>query len=156
NRSGMFSVRTLLLGAALAAFFAFAGASPPHDRQTVTPDAGKAPTEIEHAGRLTSRTRVEPAPAQVLKVGEEIATEAGQRRRLRLDRGVELYVNQGTRLHYVKADKIELNAGEIYVDVADKGGEAFAIETPRGAVKGTHGRWAVRVDKKGTGVVVTR
>src|SRR5262245_37850960 len=102
NRSGLFSVRTLHLGAALAPFFAFAGASPPHDRQTITPDAGKAPTETECAGRLTSRTRVEPAPAQTLKVGEEITTEAGQRRRLRLERGVELYVNQGTRLHYVR------------------------------------------------------
>src|SRR5438309_9437161 len=73
--------------------------------------------------RLTSRPRPAAAPVTALAVGEELRTEAGQRRRVRLPDGSILYVNHDTTLKLNAPRRLALTAGELFVEVAP--GDAF-------------------------------
>src|SRR5262245_10396125 len=59
-----------------------------------------AASEATPAERLTSRPCPDAAPVKTEKVGLEIKTDAGQRRRVVLECGVVLYVNQNTQVKY--------------------------------------------------------
>src|SRR5437660_8065430 len=111
--------------------------------------AGAAPPE-----RLTSRPRPAAAAVAALAVGDELRTEAGQRRRVRLPDGSVLYANHDTTLKLNAARRVTLTAGEAFVEVAP--GEAFVMSTPKREVTATGTRFAVRADRNGTSVFVVR
>src|SRR5262245_26573857 len=78
------------------------------------------PLQADQPGeRLTSR----PPTAHTLPavaVGEEVRTAAGERRCLRLPDGSVLYVNADSRVKIEAERRIQLGAGEIFVEVAAK------------------------------------
>src|SRR5262245_51613218 len=104
--------------------------------------------------RLTSKPAPAFNPPPPVKAGDEIRTAAGQVRRVGLPGGVSLFVNQNTSARVLANGDLSLTAGEVYADV--DGPTPFTIKTPARDIQGRLGKWAVRVDKAGTGVLVTR
>jgi tetratricopeptide (TPR) repeat protein len=111
--------------------------------------------QIAHADgpgeRLTSKPSVKSAPLPTVAIGEEIRTEAGQRRRVSLGANITLFANQNTVAKHTAALEISLSAGEVYVEAQN-----FTIKTGQRQVRLGDGKAAVRVDKQGTAVLVTR
>ncbi|HMF12649.1 MAG TPA: VIT domain-containing protein, partial [Gemmataceae bacterium] len=104
--------------------------------------------------RLTSRPRSAALAVKPLAVGEEVRTEAGQRRRVVLPDGSVVYINNDTTFKLNAPRRLALAAGEVFVEVAP--GEPFVVTTPKRDVTAAGTRFAVRADAKGTGVVVAR
>src|SRR5437762_2000096 len=81
----LFPARVAALAAALLGLF-------------LAPDVGRTLADAPSGpARLTSRPRLPEPAAQPLAVGTELATGAGERRRLKLPDGSVLYVNQQTK-----------------------------------------------------------
>ena len=93
---------------ALAAFVALALVQAPSGGAEAGPD------------RLTSRPRPKTSDVQPIRVGDEVQTGAGQRRRVELPEGVVLYLNQNTRLKVDQARQVSLGTGEVLVQMADR------------------------------------
>jgi tetratricopeptide (TPR) repeat protein len=109
--------------------------------------------------RLTSRPRPAAVATPAVKVGAEVQTHFGQRRRLALPDGSLLYVNQNTSLKLEAARELSLSAGEILVETApgEAGADAaLVVRTPKRTVRGRQAAFAVRTADAGTGVLVTR
>jgi ferric-dicitrate binding protein FerR (iron transport regulator) len=104
--------------------------------------------------RLTSKQRATAPKVKPLAVGDELRTEAGQRRRAVLPDGSVVYVNQDTRIKINAPRRLALTAGEVFVEVTP--GDAFVVTTPKRDVTAAGTRFAVRADAKGTGVLVAR
>jgi tetratricopeptide (TPR) repeat protein len=121
------------------------------------PSAGAPPTP--DGERLTSRPRSAAVAAPAVKVGEEIQTRFGQRRRLALPDGSLLYVNQNTTAKLDAARELTLSAGEVLVEAAPEAREqeaALVVRTPKRTVSGHRAAFAVRAEDAGTAVLVTR
>jgi ferric-dicitrate binding protein FerR (iron transport regulator) len=113
---------------------------------------------------LTPRPRPAEAASKPVAVGTTITTKAGERRRVTLDDGTILYVNQSSEATVTASRRLLLGRGEVYLEVAaraqsDKSGSdsaTFIVSTPSGEVSafGTH--FAVKAVPAGTGVVVTQ
>src|SRR5439155_5279780 len=69
---------------------------------------------------LTSRPRPAAAAVAPIRVGEEIRTVPGERRRVLLPDGSVVYVNQNSRVKLEKERQLNLAAGEILVEVAPR------------------------------------
>ncbi len=113
------------------------------------------------SGRLTSRPRPPAPPAQAVRAGEEIRTEAGQRSRVQLPDGSILYVNAGTRATIETPRRLKLDSGEIYLQASEgtgKDGETpFVVQTPDRELSARSAHLSARVENKGdTAVLVTR
>jgi hypothetical protein len=109
--------------------------------------------------RLVSRPRQPAVAAKALAVGEEIRTEAGERRRVRLPDGSILYVNAATRARLEAPRRLNVTAGEVYVEAAARERELDAplvVRTPNREVAAQGAHFAVRVAKADTAVTVTR
>jgi hypothetical protein len=104
---------------------------------------------------LASRPRPEVHAPKVLAIGEEVRTAAGQRRRVGLPDGTVLLVNEKSALKRTAEHRVEVAAGEVFVQAAGRpGGEALVVRTPKREVATTGARFALRVGDDGTGVVV--
>jgi anti-sigma factor RsiW len=125
------------------------------------PGVAKVTPEPDLSGSavLTPRVRTEVAATPVA-VGEEVRTEAGQRKRLSLPDGSILYVNEKTTVKLTADRRLKLDRGDIYVEVSPKphaGAEGtFTVETPKRSVSALGTKFAVQADDAGTGVVVTQ
>jgi hypothetical protein len=106
----------------------------------------------DEAGLLTSRPWGAAVAPKVLAVGEEVRTNAGQRRRVALADGSVLLVNEKTAVKRTAERKLEVAAGEVFVQAAPAG--RLVVGTPKREVSAGAGRFAVRVGDDGTGVVV--
>ncbi|OAI46640.1 hypothetical protein AYO44_11025 [Planctomycetaceae bacterium SCGC AG-212-F19] len=124
---------------------------------------GVVQTAPEHllpsSALVTARTRPEVAATPVA-VGEQVKTEAGQRKRLALPDGSILFVNEKTTVKLTADRRLKLDRGDIFIEVAPKpqaGAEGtFTVETPKRSVSALGTKFAVQADDAGTGVVVTQ
>lgn len=109
----------------------------------------------DKADRLTSQPQTRTHTSARLPVGEKITASA--RQRYALPGGARLFVNAGTQLRQDSDFELSVFAGEIFLVHGDKGkSEPFLIKTPKREVRAPDSSFAVRVDSKGTGVVVAR
>src|SRR5262245_51272017 len=67
--------------------------------------------------RLTSRPRSAAPAVKPLAVGEEVRTEAGQRRRAVLPDGSVVYASTDTTIKVNAPRRLSLAAGEVFVEV---------------------------------------
>ncbi|MBI3407439.1 MAG: FecR domain-containing protein [Planctomycetes bacterium] len=104
--------------------------------------------------RLTSKPSVAAPAPTVLKVGADIATEIGQRRRIALEGGVAAYVNETSRLRFAAKDELALDQGEIYVEVPSRE-TPFRIRAGGKVIASKQGRWSVHLSKNGPEVRVS-
>ena len=106
---------------------------------------------------LVARQRPPSATSPILAAGRAVETKAGEKRRLTLEDGSTLLVNQGSKVVVESARAIRVEAGGAFVEVAQKeSGERFVVRTPGREVVAMGTKFAVNVDKQGTGVVVTQ
>jgi len=120
--------------------------------------AADSPTE-----RLTCRPRPAAADAKAAAVGDEVRTDATQRRRLLLEDGSVVYVNAGTAVKVTGERRLRVSSGEVFVDVARgaKGAVAFTVITPDRELTCPGGAFSAWVHpdtakKSRTGVIVAR
>jgi hypothetical protein len=108
--------------------------------------------------RLTSRPRPAAAEVKPAAVGDEVRTDASQRRRLLLPDGSVLLVNAGTAIKIAGPRRLHLTTGEIVVAAAPGQGDdaGFVVVTPKRELTAAAGTFAVRAAKDGTGLVVAR
>ena len=113
-------------------------------------------------GAMTAQKRP-PAPlAPAVGVGSVVHTELGERRRLVLDDGAVVYVNQNTTMNVTGPRRLTVYAGEVYVEVpplataAGPTGETFVIRTPDREVTALGTHLGVQVAPEATGVIVTQ
>jgi hypothetical protein len=110
--------------------------------------------------RLTSRPRLSSAADARLAVGDAIATERGQRRRLALPDGSVLFVNENTLVRLDESRHLKLSRGEVYLEAAPLGGKdenPLVIQAGKRQVKSEpRAGFAVRATEQGAGVLVTR
>jgi ferric-dicitrate binding protein FerR (iron transport regulator) len=83
------------------------------------------------AERLTSRPRPAAPAADKLAIGQQVQTEAGQRRRLVLAGGAAVYLNQNTTVRLRKAGDLLLDKGEVFVEAK---GQKLQVVTGRRSV----------------------
>jgi Flp pilus assembly protein TadD len=105
-------------------------------------------------GLLTSRARPARPAVQALPVGEQVYTQAGERRRMRLGEDGVIYLNEQAKVKRRGPWQLQVE-GEVYVELERQSAHALAVQTPRREVK-VHpgGRVDIQAGKDGTGVVV--
>lgn len=124
--------------------------------------SGNSLLDIGYKG-LTARPRTTKADAKEshIKTGE-IKTAAAERRRITLDDGSVLYLNQNTTISVEGNRKVSVKSGEVYVEVSPRepghriGNATFVVETPGRKVSALGTKFSVKVGKYGTGVLVTQ
>src|SRR5439155_24358600 len=87
------------------------------------------PAQSAEQGLLTSKPLPKAAEVKPLAVGTEIRTGAQESRRVVLPDHSVLFVAPGTRAKVTAQREIALEAGEVFVQVAD-GDEPLSIKTP--------------------------
>jgi len=111
---------------------------------------------------LNAKPRQVAKEAKPIAIGEEIATKAGERRRVTLPDGSVLYVNEKSTLRLVRERCVELAGGEVYAEVAPRAANTpspdFLIVTPHGTIQalGTKFRIASSPQRAETSVVEGR
>ncbi|HKI38357.1 MAG TPA: VIT domain-containing protein [Gemmataceae bacterium] len=117
-----------------------------------------APAADPAGERLTSRPRPAVTDVKPAAVGDEVRTDATQRRRLRLRDGTVVLVNRDTALKVAGERRLHVTAGEVVVVAAPGRGDdaAFVVVTPKRELSAPAGTFAVRAAKDGTGVLVAR
>src|SRR5205823_4148389 len=107
---------------------------------------------------LRARPKSKPPETAVLKVGQQAATKAGEKRRVSLPDGSFLYLNQNTTVELAQDRHVKLVAGEVFVEVVPAKTEAdrFLVETPKRSVSALGTKFAVTAKDAGTGVLVTQ
>lgn len=128
------------------------------DRKPTTPPLGPgADTQLAQAG-LVPRPRIVAPRAPEMKVGAEIQTRAGERRRVSLPDSSVLYIDQNTHVHLESEWQATVSAGTVFVEVAPRT-ETFkplVVHTPKRDVLALGTRFAVQADPAGTEVLVTQ
>ena len=111
------------------------------------------------AALVTPRARP-TVPAAAVAVGDQVRTEAGQRRRVALPDGSIVYVNEETTIQVLGDRKLKLERGDLFIEVAPKpnagAAATFTVETPKRSVSALGTKFAVQAADAGTGVVVTQ
>ncbi len=109
---------------------------------------------------LTPQARKATAAPEEVKPGGTIKTAAGQRRRVALDDGSILYVNQKSELRVDGPREVTLAAGEAFIEVSPRqaadAGATFVVHTAGRTVTALGTKFAVRVADKTTSVVVAQ
>lgn len=100
-----------------------------------------------HLQRGRDDVDLEVVAGQALQTGDRILTGAGGRLVVRSAAGIELRVDQGSRLAWEAPDAVNLGSGAAYVDTDGAGGTAseLVITTPAGEVRHLGTRYQVRV-----------
>ncbi len=97
----------------------------------------------------------DPEPVRV-RVGDVLETGATESRRVALPDGSILYVKRGSRVTVTGARRLDLAAGEVFVEVARREDERFRVVTPEREVVALGTRFDVSHDDAGTRVLVTQ
>jgi predicted Zn-dependent protease len=113
---------------------------------------GRAAASKEY---LVSRPAAQAAAAPPLQVGAEVVTAKNETRRVALDGGVQLYLNQNTKARYVDKDSLLVERGEIMVDAPRRTDVKFTVRTAAETFRSANGKFAVRHGDQ-AGVVVLR
>src|SRR5262245_8648589 len=122
------------------------------------PQVASAAPELFAGIGLTPRAKEkQPAPT-VLAIGDRVATEAGQKRRVTLPDGSVVYLNQNTEIALATDRHVVLAKGELFVEAAPAKSEddRFLVEAPNRSVTAHGTKFAVMAGKAGTGVLVTQ
>ncbi len=104
---------------------------------------------------LTARPRPTPPDSKPSAIGARLSTGPGQRRRVLLPDGSVLFLNQQAAVILAAERRLELSAGEVYLEVAP-GSEPFVVKTDHHQVSALGTRFAVEAQKHGSGVLVTQ
>ncbi len=113
---------------------------------------------------LSPRPAVSAPPAPRIAVGDTIRTGPFDRSSVTLPDGSILYVNAGTHLVLEADRRVNLQAGEVYVEVqpheqgagADANAGTFVVRTPTREVTAMGTQFSVKADTAGTSVLVTQ
>jgi hypothetical protein len=144
----------LLFGLDALLHQSWVGSSSPRKKNTVVSAFTPGPEQ------LTPRPRPAGPAVHPAAVGETIQTLAGQRRRITLNDGSVLYLNQNTIVQVTAERRVTVKAGEVFVEVSPRPSETpgatFVVKTPRREVTALGTKFVVRADEAGTGVVVTQ
>ena len=113
---------------------------------------------------LSARGAAAVIAAEPLAQGATLVTRSGERRRLALEDGSTLFVNENTSLTVAAERRISLTSGEVYVEVAPRTARSagslqqatFVVATPQRQVSALGTKFAVRVDGEETDVVVAQ
>ncbi len=123
------------------------------------PTAGPADTAAP-PGWLTARPAGKALPAAAVTVSQTVQTGPGQRRRAAMPDGSTLYVNQNTKLTVEAKRRVNLLAGEVYVEVSPRPAGAadavFVVATGGRQVSALGTKFAVRQGAEDTNVLVTQ
>jgi ferric-dicitrate binding protein FerR (iron transport regulator)/tetratricopeptide (TPR) repeat protein len=128
-----------------------------------TPDSGQnpivqtSPQDVNELG-LKPRARTKAPDSAMLAIHKQLATLAGEKKRVALPDGSFLYLNQNTTVELVADRHIKLEKGEVFVEAAPAKaeGERFTVSTPNTAVTALGTKFAVTAKDAGTGVLVTQ
>jgi tetratricopeptide (TPR) repeat protein len=147
-------IHRLAIGSAVAALLGLTLLTAAADPGTRTEPPGE---------RLTSRPRPAAPMVKPAAVGEEVRTDATQRRRLLLADGSVVYLSSRAEIKVTGERRLRVSSGEVFVDVAPraKGAAAFTVTTPDRELTCESGAFVAGIvsnrDKKsGTGVIVAR
>jgi tetratricopeptide (TPR) repeat protein len=109
---------------------------------------------------LSPQARPSALPARPAAVGETIRTGPTERQRRTLGDGSVVYVNARTTLTIAGDRRVTLSRGEVFVEVAPRSRNAedatFIVQTPKRNLSALGTKFDVRVNRRGTGVVVTQ
>ena len=107
--------------------------------------------------------RLPQAPTAVpLVIGKSLKTGIAERRRVTLPDGSILYLNQNTEVRLHADRRLQVTAGEVFVEVAPgalvkkNGDPTFVVQTAQREVTALGTKFAVKIEPQGTGVVVTQ
>ena len=110
--------------------------------------------EPEH---LTACSRRLNPAATTIRAGEEVRTEAGQRRRFVLPDNSVLYVDQNSTLKLAAESELSLMRGRVFVEMGPRQKDAsFVVKTSKRTVSGSAAHFAVQTGADGAQVIVTR
>src|SRR5262245_43110212 len=116
--------------------------------------AHSAPARSAESELLTSKPLPQAPEVKPVEVGTEIRTGAQERRRVVLpDRSV-LFVAPQTRAKVTGTREVALEAGELFVQVAEQQ-EPLSVKTPHRTPQTKRGSFSARVEKDGTRLLVT-
>jgi ferric-dicitrate binding protein FerR (iron transport regulator)/tetratricopeptide (TPR) repeat protein len=127
----------------------------PGDTQEVAVQPG--PDQPSAPGWLTPRPRA-AVPEIAVRVGAELTTGPGERRRVNLVDGSVLYLNANTKVRYTADRQVRLVKGELYVEVSPRSpaSSRFIVQTPDRAVTALGTHFSVWADGNQSGVAVTQ
>ncbi len=104
--------------------------------------------------------RPDATPAKALEVGDVIQTAAGERRRATLPDGSVLYVNQNTKVRLAEDRKVQLDMGEVFVEVSpaapNQSGATFTVLAPDKTFTAFGTKFAVQADPRGSDLLVSQ
>jgi hypothetical protein len=124
-------------------------------------DLGSLISELDY---LTPR-RLPPEDLRPpLAVGEQRQTGANERQRVALPDGSVVYLNQNTNVRLDADRRLNVESGEVFVEVAPAPGDSrpplarstFVVRTAQREVTALGTKFAVKVEPAGTSVVVTQ
>ncbi len=96
----------------------------------------------------------------LLTLGSRVASGKGERRRVTLEDGSVLSLNENSRIVHDAPRHIQLQTGEIYVEAAPRPNEGaalpFTVATPDRQIRAMGTKFLVRSDEEGTGVAVAQ
>jgi ferric-dicitrate binding protein FerR (iron transport regulator) len=151
------------IAVAVAGWYLFGRTQPQPTPQPPENHLFALPTNVklgEATTGLTPRARPPAPKVAPVRVGDWLTTKAGERRRVTLDDGSVLYLNQNTQAQYTAARELAMNTGEIYVEVSprEQNSEAatFTVKTNQRTFSALGTRFAVNASANNSGVVVTQ
>jgi len=124
-------------------------------------DLGSPIGELDY---LTPRRLASGDLRPPLAVGEQRQTGANERQRVALPDGSVVYLNQNTRVRLDADRQLQVEAGEVFVEVAPAPGDSrpplagatFVVRTAQRQVTALGTKFAVKLEPAGTSVVVTQ
>ncbi|MCH8923317.1 MAG: FecR domain-containing protein [Planctomycetes bacterium] len=111
---------------------------------------------------ITAADRPEGAAPEKVRIGQEIHTQRGERRRVVLPDGSVLYIDDETKLRLDDERRVTLHVGRIFVNVSPREESAandaatFIVKTPDRQISALGTRFAVDVDEREDRVLVTQ
>ncbi len=115
---------------------------------------------LSPADLLTPRARPTAPPPAVAKVGDKLATQAGEKKRTVLTDGTVLYMDQNTSVELASERVLKVTAGQVYVEAAPANAtnerESFAVETAQHKLSAKDTKFAVEVREQELSLLVTK
>ena len=130
-----------------------------HAEETSTAAAGRTPSAWDRDSDVAGLTaRPEPPSRSVerLREGQSLTTGAADRRRVLLDDGSVLYVNENTTVKVEASREVTLDRGEVYVEVARSAAGHFLVNAGSREIVALGTKFDVRRNGNQASVLVTQ